>query len=274
VSTSRVANLARTLGWRKAGAVWMARCPGHDDQAPSLAIAVAKNCKVVGRCQAGCDQRDVIAALRPRGVWQDTGRGANRFMCKVDREPSPDPDLDALKRTGASLAVRHALRPAEGKPVEAYLRSRGLAIAAPHLVRFHAGLKHPSGHAWPAMAALVTDGKTGLPIAIHRTFLARDGGSKAPAERAKMMLGPCRGGAVRPPIPRRNGTSPRPPRSACCGQTGARAWIAFAASRNCSLSRCDLRPYRMGRDPDPGQPRGAAKRRLPRGHFPEGEAPR
>ena len=43
----------------------------------------------------------------------------------------------------------------------------------------------------------MTHGATGLPIAIHRTFLARDGGGKAPVEPARMMLGPCRGGTVR-----------------------------------------------------------------------------
>ena len=47
------------------------------------------------------------------------------------------------------------------------------------------------------MVALVTHGTTGSPIAIHRTFLARDGGGKAPVDPQKMMLGPCRGGAVR-----------------------------------------------------------------------------
>ncbi len=35
------------------------------------------------------------------------------------------------------------------------------------------------------------------PLAIHRTFLARDGVGKAPVDPQKMMLGPCRGGAVR-----------------------------------------------------------------------------
>src|SRR5215204_3237162 len=31
--------VAKALGGRKAGGVWMARCPSHDDRAPSLAIA-------------------------------------------------------------------------------------------------------------------------------------------------------------------------------------------------------------------------------------------
>jgi putative DNA primase/helicase len=47
------------------------------------------------------------------------------------------------------------------------------------------------------MVALITRGTDDTPLAVHRTFLARDGAGKAPIEPAKMMLGPCRGGAVR-----------------------------------------------------------------------------
>jgi len=39
-------------------------------------------------------------------------------------------------------------------------------------------------------------GADGAPIAIHRTYLARDGGGKASVNPQKMMFGPCRGGAV------------------------------------------------------------------------------
>src|SRR5206468_3220898 len=41
------------------------------------------------------------------------------------------------------------------------------------------------------------NGADGAPLAIHRTFLSHDGGAKAPVDPHKMMLGPCRGGAVR-----------------------------------------------------------------------------
>ena len=47
------------------------------------------------------------------------------------------------------------------------------------------------------MVALVTDGESGKPVAIHRTYLARNRKGKAPVEPQKMMLGPTRGGAVR-----------------------------------------------------------------------------
>jgi hypothetical protein len=57
--------------------------------------------------------------------------------------------------------------------------------------------EHPSGGIWPAMVALVTRGSDDTPTAIHRTFLAVDGGGKAPVAPQKMMLGPCHSGAVR-----------------------------------------------------------------------------
>jgi hypothetical protein len=95
------------------------------------------------------------------------------------------------------MAIWHGATSAIGTPVATYLVSRGIHLSPPESVRFHAGLKHPSGGSWPVMVALVTNGTDGTPIAVHRTFLARDGGAKAPVDPQKMMLGPCRGGAVR-----------------------------------------------------------------------------
>jgi len=97
----------------------------------------------------------------------------------------------------AALALWRGAQSAKGAPVGTYLRSRGLTIPIPPSIRFHIGLKHPSGGVWPAMLAIVIRGADGKPVGIHRTFLARDGSAKAPVEPAKMMLGPCRGGAVR-----------------------------------------------------------------------------
>jgi hypothetical protein len=46
---------------------------------------------------------------------------------------------------------------------------------------------------------LVT-GPDGSPVAIHRTFLARNGSGKAAIELARATLGPVTGGAVRPGV--------------------------------------------------------------------------
>ena len=107
------------------------------------------------------------------------------------------PDQNDHKRGEAALALWQVAKPGRGTLVETYLASRGLHLPPPNALRFHTGLKHPSGGVWPAMLALVTRGYDGAPLAIHRTFLARDGAGKAAVEPSKMMLGPCRGGVVR-----------------------------------------------------------------------------
>jgi putative DNA primase/helicase len=43
----------------------------------------------------------------------------------------------------------------------------------------------------------VTRGSDNVAVSIQRTFIARDGRGKAPVNPSKMMLGPCRGSAVR-----------------------------------------------------------------------------
>ena len=167
--------IAKALGGRKAGAAWMARCPAHDDRDPSLSIQDA-NGKVLVRCHAGCDQARVIAKLRSRGLWEDNSHRQRDFIRQQPRLSANDqPDRDDGKRTESALTIWQATTPAGNTLVESYLVSRGLRLPPPPTLRFHAGLKHPSGGIWPAMVALVTRGADDAPIAIHRTFLARDG---------------------------------------------------------------------------------------------------
>jgi putative DNA primase/helicase len=190
--------IAKALGGRKAGAAWMARCPAHEDREPSLSVKDADSGKVLLRCHAGCDQQMVIAALKARGIWLGSGR---RRGTVIRSQPIPvakdEPDRDDAERTQTALRLWGASVPATGTLVETYLRARGIVMPIPATLRFHCGAKHARDKFWPAMVALVTRGTDGAPLAIHRTFLARDGTNKAPIEQAKMMLGPCRGGAVR-----------------------------------------------------------------------------
>jgi hypothetical protein len=187
--------IARALGGRKVGQGWTARCPARDDHEPSLSIRDADG-KVLVRCHAGCDQRDVIAALKERGLWDGKAHSSLRTSRHRNVSP-PRPDPDQAERSAVALSIWQSTIAADGTPVEAYLASRGLTCSLPPSLRFHRGLKHPSGGIWPCMVALVTKGADDTPLAIHRTFLAREGQAKAPVEPAKMMLGPCRGGAVR-----------------------------------------------------------------------------
>ena len=69
--------IAETLVGRKVGSGWMARCPAHDDREPSLSISISGAGKGLVRSHAGCDQRQVIAALRARGLWDDADLDAD-----------------------------------------------------------------------------------------------------------------------------------------------------------------------------------------------------
>jgi hypothetical protein len=173
----------------------MARCPAHDDRKPSLSISDADG-RVLVCCHAGCDQSVVIEALRARGIWSGAGSRHPRGAWWRS-EPVAQESRDDANRTPAALDLWQASQPAAGTLVEAYLLSRGLTLPPPATLRFHADLKHPSGGVWPGMVALVTRGADNAPLAIHRTFIAPDGAGKAHVKTAKMMLGPCRGGAVR-----------------------------------------------------------------------------
>jgi putative DNA primase/helicase len=188
--------IAKALGGRKMGRNWMAHCPAHNDRDPSLAIQDTPDGKVLVRCHAGCDQTRVIAALRSRGLWESDGHSP--FIHRQSRSSTKtELDRETDTRTTHALSIWQLTNAADDTPVETYLRSRGLTVPPPSTLRFHARLKHRSGNMWPAMVALVTRGTDDTPVAIHRTYLARDGNCKAPVEPPKMMLGPARGGAVR-----------------------------------------------------------------------------
>src|SRR5438067_129290 len=190
-------SMAKALGGRKAGSAWMAKCPAHEDREPSLSIKDAEDGKVLVRCHAGCDQQGVIGALRTRGIWNDAGRRRGRTMVGAQSGATSKPRRGDAKRTHAALRIWGSALHSDGTLVQTYLRSRGIGMPAPATLRFYAAMKHPRGQRWPAMLALVTRGVDDAPLAIHRTFLARNGHGKAPVEPAKMMLGRCRGGAVR-----------------------------------------------------------------------------
>ena len=188
-------NIAVALGGHRAGNCWMARCPAHDDSTPSLSIRETRDGKLLVHCHAGCEQAAVIAALQARGLW---ATGAANVGNRHDTQSGRPWDRDDDKvRTASALQLWCAGRPPDDTLVQVYMRSRGIRIGLPATIEFHAGLKHSTGSIWPAMIGLVTRGDDNQPIGIHRTFLSRDGRGKAPVHPTKMMLGPCRGGAVR-----------------------------------------------------------------------------
>jgi putative DNA primase/helicase len=95
----------------------------------------------------------------------------------------------ALYRRGLSAA---------GTPVDTYLRSRGITIPVPTVLRWLWRCPHRAGGYFPAMVAPIVNA-CGEQIAIHKTFLRSDGAGKAdlPRDEQRESCGPMKGGAVR-----------------------------------------------------------------------------
>ncbi len=118
--------IAKVLGARKVGAGWLARCPAHDDQNPSLSIKEGEDGRALVYCHAGCDQERVIEALRSRGLWSETERAVNRG----DALNAVKSNQNGTERSQTALAIWHNSRPAAGTLAEIYLASRGLHLPA------------------------------------------------------------------------------------------------------------------------------------------------
>jgi hypothetical protein len=169
-----------------------------------------------------------------RSLRDRAGPGLLHRMCAINLVHSPHrrqlnahwPDPDAAWRARAdhdaleagfaawwraqAFAIWRATRPVKGTPAESYLRRHGIHQAPPS-IRFHAKLEHPASlrfhvklahphstaGAWPALVALITDGRSGLPLGVHAIFLSRDGSSLAPIRQPAVTLGVCNGGVVR-----------------------------------------------------------------------------
>ncbi len=88
-------------------------------------------------------------------------------------------------------------------PVAKYLHQRGLTcINDVRDLRYHGALLHfPTKRRFPSMVALVRDVE-GTIIGLHRTYIDPTSHQKASVDPNKMMLGKCRGGAVRLALPR------------------------------------------------------------------------
>jgi hypothetical protein len=207
---------------------------------PALRLADGEDGRLLALCSAGCDFRDVAAALWGLGLM---GQGA---------PVAPDPAALAARRKtkaeGRARATCRALNvwaetiPAEGTLAERYLRARAIVGPIPPALRFMPSAWHMTDVRAPAMVAAVML-KTAK-VAIHRTWLVEPG-RKADLIPAKAMLGPCKGGAVRlsdgagPLIVAEGIETALSLRDALCAPD-ARVWAALSTSGVAGLCLPDL----------------------------------
>lgn len=188
----RAGELARALELRRLGSAYVGACPACGYRGFQIQ---ERDGKTLFHCHGGgCEQSRVIDVLRKAGLWglQPASVGLSpHHWCR---------DLSNDTGRGAELArdLWRRSRPAEGSPVETYLRARGYAGLIPPALRYLPNARHKeTGTSSAAMIAAVTRYPANRIIAVHRTFIRADGTGKARVEPNKKTLGPVSGGAVR-----------------------------------------------------------------------------
>jgi len=153
------------------------------------------------------DLLDVIRESLGLSDFADVLEEARRFLSLPQLESisnTPTPKL-APAPSGSSEAARRLLSmsgPLKGSLAATYLRSRGITdLRDTGALKFHPncyyrGQGEDQAGTWPAMIAAVTD-LEGKVTGVHRTWLARDGGSKAPVDTQRKAMGDLLGHAVR-----------------------------------------------------------------------------
>ena len=178
--------LIRSLGGEWRGHSGNAPCPvcqpeRRRDQR-GLSVGFSGN-KLLMYCHKnGCAFGDIVRAADINGEF----------------EPDPSSLVRARKIQAAEEAktrdrarrIWDASMPIEGTKGEHYFRSRKITLALPDRLRWRSDLLHTSGRSLSAIVADVQP--TG---GIHRTYFEKNGVRLR--DKAKLMLGPCRGGAVR-----------------------------------------------------------------------------
>lgn len=181
------AEVAHLLGGHRSGNGWLCRCPvlGHGrnrgDLHPSLSVSDGDR-RLLVHCFAGCDARDVLAALGTRGVAEHR-----------ESPPVMHGNITPDDPTEKAMTLWRASQDIRGTVAEIYLRNRGITIALPPTVRSWTWMI--PGGAKPAMIVCVECEHLGI-VAVQTTIVTADG-HKADIDVPRRILGRLGDGAVR-----------------------------------------------------------------------------
>jgi putative DNA primase/helicase len=260
--TESAAEIARALCGRRNGSSFLCHCPvrthgkGRGDRSPSLSIADGDKGLLV-RCFAGCDPRDVLAAIRRMGFGGDGpphGKPSWRRQSALEQKHEPEPEPRALELWRSAIPAHETL-------VEEYLRARGSTIPIPPSIRCVPYLDYMPRIGFPAMVAAIQAPERRT-IAVQVTFLDPRGDRIAQVATPQKTIGALGRGAVRlGPAGEVLGLAEGVETALSAMQLfGIPIWASLGAGRTHNIAiPGGVRELRMfGDNDDPG--RGAAKR--------------
>jgi hypothetical protein len=193
--------LARRRVQRLADGGYLVPCPlpshgkGRGDRNPSLHIKDGDE-RLLIRCYAGCDVRDVLDELRRRGLLNDRDVEHRGPLVARNKKQTPqrrDEYTEQQHRKAAWLWSRR--QPIGGTIAETYLRARGITCPLPATLGFLPPHKPEYDPALIAAFGLADEPEPGVlapprnVIAVHLTLLRPDGSSKADIDIPKLMVG-------------------------------------------------------------------------------------
>jgi hypothetical protein len=179
-------NLTLALGGEWRGQSGLAPCPVCQierrlDQR-GLSIRAEGEMLLAFCHKSGCDFRDIVEAA---GLPRD----ALRFDPVAAREADAKREAYAAGQLAKARRLWTLCKPLQGTKGEAYLRGRGITCPLPSSLGWAADAFHGPSARW--LSAMVGDVSTG---GVHRTYFEKSG--TRIGGNAKMMQGPCAGGAV------------------------------------------------------------------------------
>ena len=195
---SRAFEVSKALRGRRSGEGWICHCPAHDDSRPSLSVRDGEDGILLFFCHAGCSAANVASALGGLGYSQSRFNGVRSETRRDESDWKKEQIRSEQRRILASKKLWLKTLPPKNSPVEVYLRKRGFDGNIPPTIRYCPNADHTtSRQQFPAMIAAKAIWPNREVTAVHRTYLAKDGSSKAPVADPKKMLGLVKGGAVR-----------------------------------------------------------------------------
>ncbi|GAA6147774.1 hypothetical protein NBRC116586_08360 [Pseudooceanicola nitratireducens] len=184
--------ITQALGGTWHGRYGLAFCPAHHNtRTPALSLKDGDDGRLLAYCHVGCRFGDIMSALRSTGMFDDTLLIAPQSR---QRDMADTAKAENEKREQRASACWQEASSIHGTLAHSYLHSRGIPGPLPASLRFHPHCWHgPTARRYPAMIGLIS-GPNGM--AVHRTYLAPDGLSKATCTPNRMMLGRTAGGGV------------------------------------------------------------------------------